>query len=140
MERNHIPLGLLWEGTCESTRADIGQLATRKALSYNCRIGGHLTGTRRVVSFETRALDGGTNGDRLTCMCFTITPGLREYFHYHGISADLERRGLGSSRPELAWAIRQKQQEPEKPVDHQNMSVKSSSSIECCKCNVLLAS
>ena len=30
---------------------------------------------------------------------------LREYFHYHGISADLERRGFGSSR--LAWAIRQ---------------------------------
>ena len=45
-------------------------------------------------------------------MCFKITNGLREYFHYHGISADLERRGFGSSRPELAWAIRQKQQEP----------------------------
>jgi hypothetical protein len=52
---------------------------------------------------------------------------LREYFHYHGISADLERRGFGSPRPELAWAIRQKQQEPEKPVDDQNKSVKSSS-------------
>jgi hypothetical protein len=53
------------------------------------------------------------------CMSFKITPGLREYFHYHGISADLERRGFGSSRPELAWAIRQKQQEPEKPEDEQ---------------------
>ena len=31
-------------------------------------------------------------------MCFKITRGLREYFHYHGISADLERRGFGSSR------------------------------------------
>jgi hypothetical protein len=49
-------------------------------------------------------------------MCFKITPGLREYFHYHGISADFERRGFGSSRPELAWAIRQKPQVPEKPV------------------------
>jgi hypothetical protein len=60
-------------------------------------------------------------------MCFKITLGLREYFHYHGISADLERRGFGSSRPELAWAIRQKQQEAEKPVDDQNKSVNSSS-------------
>ena len=60
-------------------------------------------------------------------MCFKITPGLREYFHYHGISADLERRGFGSSRPEVAWAIRQKQQEPEKPEDDQNKGVKSSS-------------
>jgi hypothetical protein len=59
-------------------------------------------------------------------MCFKITPGLREYFHYHGISADFERRGFGSSRPEVAWAIRQKPQEPEKPVDDQNKSVKSS--------------
>ena len=61
------------------------------------------------------------------CMSFKITPGLREYFHYHGISADLERRGFSSSRPELAWANRQKQQKPEEPADDQNKSVKSSS-------------
>jgi hypothetical protein len=28
MERDNIPLGLLWEETCESTLAAIGQLAT----------------------------------------------------------------------------------------------------------------
>ena len=61
------------------------------------------------------------------CMSFKITPRLREYFHYRDISADLERRGFGSSRPELAWAIRQKQQIPEKPADDQNKGVKSSS-------------
>jgi hypothetical protein len=60
-------------------------------------------------------------------MCFKITPGLQEYFHYHSISGDFERRGFGSSRPELAWAIRPKQQEPEKPGDDQNKSVMSSS-------------
>ena len=60
-------------------------------------------------------------------MCFKITPALQEYFHYHRISADLERRGFGSSRPQLAWAIRQKQHEPEKPVDDHNKGVNSSS-------------
>jgi hypothetical protein len=58
-------------------------------------------------------------------MCFKITPALREYFHYRGISADVERRGFGSSRPQLAWAIRQKQHVQEKSVDEQNKSVKS---------------
>ena len=42
--------------------------------------------------------------------------------HFHGLGG----RGFGSSRPELAWAIRQKQQDPERPVDDQNKSVKSS--------------
>jgi hypothetical protein len=59
-------------------------------------------------------------------MCFKITPALREYYRYRGISADLKRRGLGSSRPQLAWAIRQKQHEPEKPMDDENKSVNSS--------------
>lgn len=53
-------------------------------------------------------------------MCFKITPALREYYHYRGVSADWERRGFGSSRPELAWANRQKQRETEKRADDQN--------------------
>jgi hypothetical protein len=60
-------------------------------------------------------------------MCIKITPALREYFHYSDISAELERRGYCSSRPELAWAIRQKRHEPEMPVDDQNKCVNSSS-------------
>jgi hypothetical protein len=53
-------------------------------------------------------------------MCFKITPALREYYHYRGVSAELERRGYGSSRPELAWANRQKQREAEEPVNDQD--------------------
>ena len=53
-------------------------------------------------------------------MCFKITPALREYYRYRGVSAELERRGYGSSRPELAWANRQKQHPLEKPLDNQN--------------------
>jgi hypothetical protein len=48
-------------------------------------------------------------------MSFKITAGQREYFRYRGVSAEVERRGLGSSRPELAWARRQKLQESGKP-------------------------
>jgi hypothetical protein len=62
----------------------------------------------------------------LVYMCFKITPSLREHFNYRGISAELERRGYGSSRPELAWVVRQNRREPEKP-DDQNKSVNSSS-------------
>ena len=60
-------------------------------------------------------------------MPFKITPALREYFHYQGISADLERRGFGSSRPRLAWAVRQEQHEPETLLDDRNKGVSSSS-------------
>jgi hypothetical protein len=60
-------------------------------------------------------------------MCFKITPSLREHFNYRGLSGELEWRGFGSSRPQLAWAIRQKQREPEKPVDKQAKVVDSSS-------------
>jgi len=35
----------------------------------------------------------------------------REYYRYTGASADLERRGAGCSRPELAWARKSKQTE-----------------------------
>jgi sugar phosphate isomerase/epimerase len=44
-------------------------------------------------------------------MSFKITAKQREYFRYSGASAEVERRGVGSSRPELAWAKRQKQRE-----------------------------
>ncbi len=53
-------------------------------------------------------------------MYFKITPAQREYYHYRGISAELERRGCGSSRPALAWSVREKHREPEIPVDDQN--------------------
>jgi hypothetical protein len=33
-----------------------------------------------------------------------ITAAQREYYRYTGVSAALERRGAGSSRPELAWS------------------------------------
>jgi hypothetical protein len=35
-----------------------------------------------------------------------ITLAQREYFRYTGASAELERRGAGSSRPENAWLRR----------------------------------
>jgi hypothetical protein len=60
-------------------------------------------------------------------MCFKITPSLREHFNYRGISAELERRGYGSSRPQLAWAIRQKQREPEKLIGNQAKMANSGS-------------
>ena len=50
-------------------------------------------------------------------MCFKITLAQREYFHSQGVSAEVERRGYGSSRPELAWANRQDLTKPEKSED-----------------------
>jgi hypothetical protein len=38
-----------------------------------------------------------------------IAARTREYYHYTGVSAELERRGAGSSRPHLAWAVRSTQ-------------------------------
>ncbi len=35
-----------------------------------------------------------------------ITAAQREYFRYTEVSAEVERRGAGSSRPELAWVRR----------------------------------
>ena len=43
-----------------------------------------------------------------------ITAALREYYRYTGTSAELERRGMGTSQPEVAWARRVKQQEDER--------------------------
>jgi hypothetical protein len=60
-------------------------------------------------------------------MCFKITPSLGEHFNYRGISAEFEQRAYGSSNPQLAWAIGQKQHEPEEPVDVQSKGVNSSS-------------
>jgi hypothetical protein len=42
-----------------------------------------------------------------------ITSALREYYRYTGASAELEQRGAGSSRPDLAWVRRSKQQDRE---------------------------
>jgi hypothetical protein len=42
-----------------------------------------------------------------------ISSALREYFRYTGASAELERRGAGTSRPDLAWVRRSKQQAQE---------------------------
>jgi hypothetical protein len=39
-----------------------------------------------------------------------ISAAQREYFRYTGVSAELERRGAGTSRPEIAWVRRLKQQ------------------------------
>ncbi|MGA2046382.1 MAG: hypothetical protein ABSG96_01765 [Terracidiphilus sp.] len=38
-----------------------------------------------------------------------ITARTREYYRYTGVSAELERRGAGSSRPKLAWVHRQRE-------------------------------
>jgi len=35
-----------------------------------------------------------------------VTAAQREYYRYTGVSAELERRGAGSSRPEVAWVRR----------------------------------
>jgi hypothetical protein len=40
-----------------------------------------------------------------------ITLAQREFYRYTGTSAALERRGAGTSRPDLAWGQRQKQEE-----------------------------
>ena len=53
-------------------------------------------------------------------MCFKVTRAQREYYRYQGLTAELERRGLGSSRPELAWANRQEKEKWEKVVVHRN--------------------
>lgn len=42
-----------------------------------------------------------------------ITARTREYYRYTDVSAEFERRGAGSSRPHLAWAVRSVQP-PEK--------------------------
>jgi hypothetical protein len=46
-----------------------------------------------------------------------ITAAQREYYRYTAVSAELERRGAGSSRPELAWVRRIKQLESKIPAN-----------------------
>jgi len=46
-----------------------------------------------------------------------ITASQREYFRYTGPSAELERRGAGTSRPELAWVRRQKREKEQRHED-----------------------
>jgi hypothetical protein len=81
-----------------------------------------------VGQFGITALDRTTIRARLAFMCFKITLAQREYYHYQGIPAELERRGYGSSRAEFAWAIRQKQHEPKKPADDKKTGVNPSAS------------
>ncbi len=40
-----------------------------------------------------------------------ITPATREYYRYTGPSAELERRGTGSSLPDLSWVRRLRDQQ-----------------------------
>jgi len=40
-----------------------------------------------------------------------ISAALPENYRYSGVSAELERRGAGSSRPELSWVWRRKREE-----------------------------
>lgn len=40
-----------------------------------------------------------------------ITAAQREYFRYTGSSAEVERRGMGTSRSEFTWSRRHAQQE-----------------------------
>ncbi|HEY1209299.1 MAG TPA: hypothetical protein VGE85_08015 [Terracidiphilus sp.] len=58
-----------------------------------------------------------------------ITSAQREYFRYTGASAEVERRGAGSSRPNLAWVRRQQQEEEERSrVDQRPARAKSAGS------------
>jgi len=44
-----------------------------------------------------------------------ITAAQREYYRYTGPFAEIERRGAGSSRPELAWIHRIRNQRIQTP-------------------------
>ena len=83
--------------------------------------------TDYATSVGLAALTGAGPELEFLYMCFKITPSLREHFNYRGVSAEVERRGYGSSRPQLAWAIRQKQHEPEKTLENQAKVVNSTS-------------
>lgn len=52
-----------------------------------------------------------------------ITGATREYYRYTGISAEMERKGAGCSRPELAWANRSLKPEPALPPAEQAAEV-----------------
>jgi len=63
-------------------------------------------------------------------MCFKITGALREYYRYSGVSAELERLGYGSSRPELAWANRQKERKNDRPIEDQSKRADRTSAVK----------
>lgn len=50
----------------------------------------------------------------------------REYYRYTGVSAELERRGAGSSRPELAWARTSEKKEEEQSSEFQSQGLAAS--------------
>jgi hypothetical protein len=55
-----------------------------------------------------------------------ISARQHEYYRYTGVSAGLERRGAGSSLPELAWARRSQKQEEEKSSEFQSQGLAAS--------------
>ena len=50
------------------------------------------------------------------------TAAKREYYRYTGPSAEIERRGAGSSRPELAWIHRIRDTNQKAPQLHRDRS------------------
>jgi hypothetical protein len=64
-----------------------------------------LLAAERLVNMKTTAEIG-----------LKITAAQREFYHYTGVSAELEKHGAGSSPPELTWVRRSKQESPATPV------------------------
>jgi hypothetical protein len=62
-------------------------------------------------------------------MCFKITSAQREYYHYTGFSAELERRGLGCSRPKLAWVSRFQTQKIEADDCDRSIEIKAAAAV-----------
>jgi hypothetical protein len=97
-----------WKGCCGFRQAV--HFADRVA-SFSMYCAGR---TRRIdiLSLSLTVVLSGIQGLNLGYkVSFKITSALHEYFRYTDASTEVERRGFGSSRPELAWANRQKQQE-----------------------------
>src|ERR1700690_2070521 len=67
MERDNIPLGLLWEETCESTHAAIGQLATTGQCTHRARsretISPHKRTSQRQFSKTSALGDSSRHAD-----------------------------------------------------------------------------
>jgi hypothetical protein len=63
--------------------------------------------------------EGWTGVKSVSEIGIKITAAQREYYRYTGPAAELEQRGTGSSRPELAWVRRAKTQTEDhhKPED-----------------------
>jgi hypothetical protein len=52
-----------------------------------------------------------------------VTSAQREYFRYSGASAELERRGAGSSRSDLTWVRRSRQQAQDTCAESQSGAI-----------------